>query len=222
LPDVRAALQDVVDKHPGQKFAAQAATVLASLGAAARPAESPGLSGDLELFGLPGLLQTLAQSQLTGILTLMTAEGKSEASMVLQHGRFRSARYGNLRGVDAVYQLFERPFPGTFAFVSRADVEEMAGGAAPEDVVGLLLEGVRRHDEFKRAAALAPDDLTLKPTSAAFTPLSDEDPDFVHFVWSQAAKGLTARECESSIATDSYRIRRLLAHWVEEGALVAA
>jgi hypothetical protein len=152
----------------------------------------------------------------------MTTDGKAEASMVLQHGRFRGGRYGDLRGVDAVYQLFERPFPGTFAFVSRADVEEIAGGAAPEDVVGLLLEGVRRHDEFKRAATFAPDDLTLKATSVVGTPLADEDPDFVHFVWTQAAKGATPRTCEASIATDSYRIRRLLAHWIEEGALIAA
>jgi hypothetical protein len=222
LPEVRAALQEVVDKHPGQKFTEIASAALANLGAAAKPAEAPGLSGDLELFGLPGLLQTLAQSQLTGVLTLMNTERKAEATVVLQGGRFRGARYGNLRGVDATYQLFEKPFPGTFAFVSRADVEQLAAGAPAEDVVTILFEGVRRHDEYKRAATIVPDDVTVKPTGVPSTPLPDEDPDFVHFVWAQVAKGSTPRACESSIATDGFRIRRLLAHWMEEGALAAA
>jgi hypothetical protein len=221
LPEVRAALQDVVDRYPGQGFADAAAAALSSLGAAAKPTETPGLSGDLELFGLPGLLQTLSQSQLTGLLTLMNSSGQTQATVVLQAGRFRDGRFGNLRGTDAMYQLFERPFPGTFAFVSRTDVEDLATGAA-EEVISLLLEGVRRHDEFKRAAILVPDDLLLQPTGAPWTPLPDEDPDFAHFVWTQIAKGGTARACEATVATDSFRIRRLLAHWLEEGALAPA
>ena len=222
LPEVRDALQEMVDKFPGQKFAEAAKTALATLGTAPKPAEPPGLAGDLDLFGLPGLLQTLAQSQLTGVLTLMNADKRAEATVILQGGRFREAHYGPLRGVDAMYQLFERPFPGTFAFVSRASVEELAGGAPAEDVVGLLLEGVRRHDEFKRAAALAADGLSLKPTGVPVTPLPDEDPDFVHLVWTHVEKGTTPLACEAAIATDGYRTRRLLAHWLEEGSLAAA
>jgi hypothetical protein len=222
LPEVREALQELVDKFPGQKFAETAKAALATLGASAKPPEMPGLAGDLDLFGLPGLLQTLAQSQLTGVLTLMNTDKRTEATVVLQAGRFREARYGALRGVDAIYQLFERPFPGTFAFVSRASVDELAGGAPAEDVVGLLLEGVRRHDEFKRAAALAADGLSLKPTGVPGTPLPDEDPDFIRLVWKQVEKGATPLACEAAIATDGYRTRRLLAHWLEEGSLAAA
>jgi hypothetical protein len=224
LPEVRAGLQEVVDKHPGQKFAEQAATALAALGSAAKAQDAPGLglAGDLELFGLPSLLQTLAQTQVTGVLTLMNTERRAEATVVLHNGKFRSARCGNLRGTEAVYQLFERPFPGTFAFVSRTDVEELAGGAPAEDVINLLFEGVRRHDEYKRAVTLVPDEITLRPTGTASTPLPDEDADFVHLVWTAVEKGATARGCETSIATDGYRIRRLLAHWMEEGALAAA
>jgi hypothetical protein len=222
LPEVRAALEELADKHPGQKFADRARAALASLGAGSKPAEAPGLSGDLDLFGLPGLLQTLAQSQLTGVLTLMNADKRAESTLIIQDGRFREARYGNLRGVDAVYQLFERPFPGTFAFVTRTSVDDLAGGAPAEDVVGLLLEGVRRHDEFKQAAVLVPDGMKLKPTGVPSTPLPDEDPDFARLVWTQVEKGATPLACQEAIATDGYRTRRLLAHWLEEGALAAA
>jgi len=219
-PEVRAVLEEIVAKHPGHKFSGTAATALANLGGTPKPAEAPGLSGDLDLFGLPGLLQTLSQSQLTGLLTLMNTQGRPEATVVLGGGRFLDARCGNLRGADAAYQLFEKPFPGTFAFVSRPEAD--AGAATPQDVVMLLLEGVRRHDEYKRAAVLVPDQQALTPTEVPRTALEDEDPDFVHLVWTQLTRTPTAFGCETAISTDAYRIRRLLAHWLEEGALAAS
>jgi hypothetical protein len=223
LLEVRAALQDVADKHPGTKFAEAAAKTLAAFDAVGKPPEPvAGLSGDLDLFGLPSVLQTLSQSQLTGVLSLMKAPGKIEASVVIEKGLFRGAQLATLRGAEAMYQLFEKPFPGTFAFMSRADLAAYGPTSEPQDVLGLLLEGVRRHDEFKRAAALVPDDAVIEPTGSASTPLPEEDADFIRLVWTTAAKGTTVAACEAAIPTDSYRTRRLLAHWVEEGSLKAA
>ena len=58
------ALQEVADRYPGQKIGEDAARALATLegGRAGPPSAAPGLSGDLELFGLPDVLQTLANS----------------------------------------------------------------------------------------------------------------------------------------------------------------
>jgi Domain of unknown function (DUF4388) len=223
LPEVRAVLQEIVEKHRDQPFAEAASKALVALDAGPKPAETPGagLSGDLELFGLPGVLQTISQSQLTGVLSLMQVPGKVEASILLEGGRFRGAQFATLRGVEAAYQLFEKPFPGTFAFVSRRDVSGQGAVSAPLDIVSLLLEGVRRHDEFKRAAALVPDQVSLEPTGARSTALPDEDQAFMKLVWSTTANGTTPLECEASVKTDGYRVRRLLAHWVEEGAMKA-
>ena len=58
-------------------------------------------------------------------------------------------------------------------------------------------------------------------TGASSTPLPDEKEDFVKLVWSTIANGTTPLECETAVKTDGYRVRRLLAHWVEEGALKA-
>ena len=38
-------------------------------------------------------------------------------------------------------------------------------------------------------------------------------------LWTRVSSGATARECEADVRTDAYRIRRLLAHWLEQGAL---
>ena len=56
-----------------------------------------------------------------------------------------------------------------------------------------------------------PDQVFVEPTGTPHTPLADEDEDFVQVVWSRAAKGATPPDCEASIPTDGYRIRRLLA-----------
>jgi uncharacterized protein DUF4388 len=220
-PAVREVFQEIADKYPSDRIGEVASKGLASLRSAGKAPEPPaGLSGDLELFGLPGVLQTLSQPHLTGVLSLMNAAGKPEATVLFEAGKLRSAQFGNIRGEEAIYQLFERPFSGTFAFVSR-DLGA-ASGEEPQEVLQLILEGVRRHDEFKRAAALVPDGAPVKATGQPSTAPPDEDEDFIHLVWGKAAAGTTAAACEASIATDSYRVRRLLAHWVEEGALAVA
>jgi hypothetical protein len=39
-------------------------------------------------------------------------------------------------------------------------------------------------------------------------------------VWIKASSGANIAECERHLATDSFRVRRLVAHWLEQGALV--
>jgi hypothetical protein len=90
---------------------------------------------------------------------------------------------------------------------------------APQDVVSLLMEGVRRHAELQRAAAVVADRARLKATGQPHTSPDDEDPDFTTLVWNQVLSGRTPRECEAATSVDPYRVRRLVARWVEEGAL---
>ena len=50
----------------------------------------------------------------------------------------------------------------------------------------------------------------------------DEDPDLATIVWKAVLSGKPIEECEAVISIDSYRVRRLTAYWVEEGALQPA
>jgi len=220
LPEVRVVLQEIATTYADGKLGAAAAKSLQALALVGKPPPPPTLSGDLELFALPNLLQTLNQPTFTGILSLMNKEGSTQATLVVAGGELVGGQYGQVRDAHVIYQLLEKPFPGTFAFVSRADLSgERVGAAMP--VFPLLMEGVRRHDELRRAAAVVPDGVRLKATGKPRTTVPDEDSDFETLLWTEVAAGRTALECEARIATDSYRVRRLLAHWVEEGALAA-
>jgi hypothetical protein len=84
----------------------------------------------------------------------------------------------------------------------------------------LILEAVRRHDEFQMAKALVPDDMKLGPAGVKPTRPEDEpDQELLRFVWARALSGVTPALCEADCRVDCYRVRRMYAHWLEEGAL---
>jgi len=68
---------------------------------------------------------------------------------------------------------------------------------------------------------LTPDDFALSLKAAGKpTPDPEEtDPTVIRDVWVKASSGARVLEWEKLVATDGYRIRRLVARWLEEGAL---
>jgi uncharacterized protein DUF4388 len=228
-PEVQKAFREIVKRLAGQEVAKSAAKALASFQASASAAPSSAgdtgassLSGDLELFGLPALLQSLSESRITGSLTLRDPNGEVFGSITLRGGRLGACRTGKLAGEEAYFQLLERPLPGSFLFNKLPDAP--ADEKTPlKEVLPLTMEGMRRYDEFQQAAALVPDDVVLKPTDVKPTPHPDErDGILVKDLWSRVSPSATPRQCEADVRADSYRIRRLLTHWVDQGALVPA
>jgi len=204
-------------KPAEQATAATTAGEPVASGPPAEPAAAASLQGDLEVFGLPALLQSLAESSASGSLTLKAKGGETFASLALRQGKLADIRRGHLKGQDAFYQLFERPTPGQFAFVKGEPPES---GSATHEVLPLTLEAMRRYDEFQESAVLVPDTVFLERTSAAATPFPGEkDGSFLQALWERASHGATPVDCEKVVESDSYRIRRVLAHWVEEGSL---
>lgn len=225
--EVRRAFQEIVEDYADQPFSRAASAALAAGGAAPSPAAesapAPSLSGDLELFGLPSLLQNLAQSEVSGQLTITDRAGGVAASIAFEKGRIANCRAGVLRGKDAVYQLFENPVPGSFAFSARRDGAPAAtDGGLVLEVVPLIFEGSRRYDELRQARTLVPEGSLLAATGRPPTPLEEErDTTVSQGVWSRICAGATPAECETDFFVDSFRIYRLLAHWIEDGALEA-
>jgi hypothetical protein len=236
-PAVRALFEDITQRFPAYGFAqaARAALVAWDSGAAPPPvtlsevgAEEPppvaaaapsiGLSGDLEVFGLPELLQTLSQMQASGRLSLRDPKGGAIGDLFVREGLIVGGRVGALRVPDAFYQLLELPSPGTFEF-SRQPPEAIAA-ERPSDIMALLMEGMRRYDELQRARALVPDHAFVGPTGARPAPLPEEaDGAFIRDVWTRVKDGTTPLEIESGVTADAYRVRALLRHWLTQGAI---
>ena len=223
-PAVREVLREVAARYPDQPLAAEAQRALDRLGVDAPPEKAPtagSLTGDLGVFGLPTLLQNLADSQVTGTLSLLGSDAAPAATLRFAAGNLADAHAGRLHGTMALFALLERPRADRFAFVNAPPAAGEPVAGAP--VLPLLMEGMRRLDEFQRAAAVVPDDARLKPGEAKPSRLADEpDVELMRSVWLRATAGATPHEIEIAAAVDPYRVRRLFEHWLEEGSLVTA
>lgn len=222
-PEVLAVLEQIRQKHPDLPFAEKASTILASAGVkgtAATVATTPMISGDTNLFGLPNLLQNISSNEFSGVLTLSDRQGNTIGALAFIEGRIVRSHTGDLRGKDAVFQLFEGDTTGSFTFVERRDIAKEESEEAL-DVMPLVLEALRRYDELRSARALVPPDTGLAPTDVK--PAHDareKDPKVIREVWLKAASGEPPASWEEQIRVDSYRIWRLIAHWIKTGALI--
>ncbi len=236
-PTVRAVFEDIVKRYPDAEFAASARAALVAWDSGVAPApvaaavlapEEPppvaaaptvALSGDLEVFGLPELMQTLGQMQASGRLSMRDPKGAVIGDLSLREGQMVAGRVGRLQLPDAFYQLLESPVAGTFEF-TRQPPAAVVGVERARDIMALLMEGVRRYDELLRARALVPDHAFVRPTGTRPSPFPEEaDGAFIREVWTRVKEGTTPREVEGAVAADAYRVRALLGHWLTQGAI---
>jgi hypothetical protein len=225
-PEVKKLLSEITKKYSEQSFGRTAEQALINMGqpVTKKPRaadDSITLTGDLALFGLPNLLQNLAATGVTGIVAFFDSEGIQTASIELAEGVLVAADLGNLTQDMAVYQMLERPMEGRFEFVNtEAREEALAKAENAQSMTSLMLEGMRRYDEFHRALALVPNDARFKAAGKKPTDVKeDPDPQLAKDLWGKAIRGVPAAAAEAELGIDSYGIRRLYEHWVTEGSL---
>lgn len=222
-PGVREAFEDLARRFPELDIGKTAASALTSLDGAAQVPDAPYdvRSGELDLFGLPALMRSLAEPPLSGTLALKDARGDTTSEIVLRGGKMKSCETGGLKDEEAFYQLLERPAPGSYLFTLQAP-ERGEDAKSFKDVLPLCLEGMRRYDELQQTSAVIPDDVRLKATDVRPERHPDElDGMFVNGLWRLASSGSTPLECEAALIADAYKVRRQIAYWVESGALAA-
>jgi len=223
LAEVRKLLSEVARRFPKEAFSSEAERILAGLGTRGRTEteRSATMSGDLALLSFPNLLQNIADANLTGTLTLFDEEGRSTSALTFVEGNVATARAGHLEGKTAFFQTLQAPSAARFVFTRTAPPGKEQASHDAQPVLPLLLEGMRRLDELRRSEAIVPADASFRATSKAHSPVPDEqDEALMEKVWEAAAAGRPPAACEAELPADSYRIRRMYEHWLQEGALV--
>ena len=222
--EVRRALEEVGRRFPDREFGRLASQASRAEIEFAPDSEARGgdsdraerlLTGELRVFGLPQLVQSLDQSGASGQLRLRGENRNVYAVFRFVGGKVAECVAGGLSGDDAFYQAFQYPSAGTFEFL-RDDGRPVG---KEKSVQPLLMEAVRRYDEFRSDRGLVGDDAFVRATgSRPTTPAEEEDGELVRLLWTRLREGATVAECELAIRKDSFRARRLLAHWVREGS----
>lgn len=108
-----------------------------------------GFSGSLSDMGVVDLVQTFEMGRKTGVITI---EGERHATIYFREGRVVDAEMGKLQGENAFYRLLNTSdgnFDVQFVPVERSDRIEIS-------TQGLLMEGMRRLDEWGRVLEQLP------------------------------------------------------------------
>jgi CRP-like cAMP-binding protein len=177
------------------------------------------LQGKLEYFDLATVIQTLIGSHQTGSL-VVSHDKHRLAELFFFRGNIARAKYRNLTGDDAVYQLFQSPVDGEFSFTGREVEESEIQADISLPAITLLMESVRLQDELPLLQEQLPDPARVFHQKTG--QLSWEEPDTVELaaaVWSRLKKGASLRDLQQEVPRCSYAIYRTVVMLLEAGQI---
>jgi hypothetical protein len=210
-------LEEVADRYEGREAGKAATRVLRT---PPPPGPLAGLSGKLDTYGLPAVLEHLAREKATGTLTLRPPEaGEALARVAFLEGHPVAAAWPPREGLPALYQLFQQPLDASYSFDTSRPRKSRGAQTLP-DVAGLIQEGMRRARELERTRAMLPEETPLEATGAApSTVPAEPDYELVVSLWEKVCAGVPIGQIEAGTTLDTYRVHHAVAHWLEEGAL---
>jgi CRP/FNR family cyclic AMP-dependent transcriptional regulator len=177
------------------------------------------LQGNLRYFDLATVIQTLIGSHQTGAL-VVTQEKHKVAELFFFRGNIARARYRQLVGDDAVFQLFQSTVEGDFSFTGREVREEEVQSEVSMPAISLLMESVRLQDELPVLKERVPDASRVFRQKAPH--LSWEDTDTIELaaaVWSRLKKGASLEDLQREVPRSSHAIYRTVVTLLDGGQI---
>jgi CRP-like cAMP-binding protein len=182
-------------------------------------AQTKQLQGNLKFFDLATVIQTLIGSHQTGSLTVSQESGKSKiAEMFFFKGNIARAKFKQLTGDDAVFQLFQSPLEGEFSFTGRNVAEDEVQTDVTLPGISLLMESVRLQDELPVLQERIPDATRVFRQKAA--QVQWEDPETLELavaIWSRFKKGASIADLHKDVPRCSYYIYKTVATMLDAG-----
>jgi CRP-like cAMP-binding protein len=177
------------------------------------------LQGNLRYFDLATVIQTLIGSHQTGAL-VVTQDKHKLAEIFFYHGNIARARFRQLAGDDALFQLFQSRVEGDFSFTGRDVREEEVQSEVSMPAISLLMESVRMQDELPMLKERLPDEGRVFRQKAA--QLAWEEPETIELaaaVWSRLKKGASLAELQRDVPRSTYAIYRTVATLLDAGQI---
>lgn len=177
------------------------------------------LQGNLRYFDLATVIQTLIGSHQTGAL-VVTHDKHKLAELFFYCGNIARARFRQLTGDDAVFQLFQSPVEGDFSFTGRDVREEEVQSEVSMPAISLLMESVRMQDELPMLRERLPDDgRVFRQKTAQLAWAEPETTELAASIWSRLKKGASLAELQREVPRSTYAIYRTVATLLEAGQI---
>ena len=177
------------------------------------------LQGNLQFFDLATVIQTLIGSHQTGAL-VVSQDKHRVAEIFFYRGNIARAKFRQLVGDDAVFQLFQMPIEGEFSFTGREVEEDEVRNETTMPAISLLMESVRLQDELPLYKEKLSDPERVFRQRAAH--LSWEDSDTIELaaaVWSRLKRGASLNDLQRDVPRSSYAIYKTVSLLVDSGQI---
>ncbi len=179
------------------------------------------LQGNLKFFDLATIIQTLIGSHQTGSLVITQDRGKQKlAELFFLKGNIARAKFKQLTGDDAVFQLFQSSFEGEFSFTGRDVEDDEVQSDITMPAISLLMESVRLEDELPVLKDRLPD--PERPYRQKASQLQWEDPETVELaaaVWARLKKGASLSDLQRDIPRCSHAIYKTVVSLLDGGQI---
>jgi CRP-like cAMP-binding protein len=177
------------------------------------------LQGNLKFFDLATVIQTLIGSHQTGSLVVTQEGGKTRlADIFFFKGNISRAKFKQLTGDDAVFQLFQSLLEGEFSFTGKNVTEEEVQTEVTMPGISLLMESVRLQDELPLLQARIPDANKAWKQKAAQLQWEDaETLELAVAIWARLKKGASLAELQRDVPRCSFYIYKTVIGMVDAG-----
>jgi CRP-like cAMP-binding protein len=177
------------------------------------------LQGNLRYFDLATVIQTLIGSHQTGAL-VVSQDKHRVAEIFFYRGNIARAKFRQLVGDDAVFQLFQSQIEGEFSFTGREVEEDEVQSEISMPAISLLMESVRLQDELPLYKEKLPDPERVFRQRVPH--LSWEDSDTIELaaaVWSRLKRGASLIDLQRDVPRSSYAIYRTVSQLLDSGQI---
>jgi hypothetical protein len=184
-------------------------------------AQAKQLQGNLKFFDLATVIQTLIGSHQTGSL-IVSQEGNKQkiGEMFFFKGNIARAKYRQLIGDDAVFQLFQSPLEGEFSFTGKSVPEEEVQTDVTLPGISLLMESVRLQDELPILQQRVPDPSRVFKQKGSQLRWEDADTlELAVAVWSRFKKGATISDLQKDVPRCSYYVYKAVVGLLDAGQI---
>lgn len=176
------------------------------------------LSGSLEYFDPSTLIQTLGQSDRTGLLTMGGRNEEDLAEIYIEDGEVCYARLGHLRGVEAFYQVFQSFDGKTFTFKVGKFEKIKQEDRIPYHTMALLFEANRLQDELSELKKRIPDANTLfLPKVREFSWKDAATGHLAKQIWDLIGQGESLRSILGKVPVSHYSVYNIVSQMLDQG-----
>jgi hypothetical protein len=140
------------------------------------------------------------------------------AELFFYKGNIARAKFKQLTGDDAVFQLFQSQFEGDFSFTGRVVAEDEVQTDITMPAISLLMESVRLSDELPQLKERIPDpDRVFRQKAPELRWDEPETVEMAATVWARLKKGASVNDLHRDIPRCSYSIYRTVVMMLDAG-----